>query len=240
MASTRYISYVRVSTQRQQASGLGLEAQQETIRSYLAGSSGELLAEHVEVESGTRADRPEIAKALAACRLHHATLIIAKLDRLARQVSFIANLLESGVSFYACDVPAANNLTLHLYSSIAEHEAKMISERTRVALAAAKRRGVKLGGFRGRVASNADRERARTAKMALADSRSLDLAATIRTLQSEGCTSYRGIATRLNEMTIPTTGSHNQHGQPTGHAGAWHGAQVARIISRIKILENRD
>ena len=230
MPATRFIAYHRVSTARQGRSGLGLDAQREAIRLHLAVSPGELLAEFTEIESGRRNDRPELAKALAACRLHRATLIIAKLDRLARSVSVVSALMDSGVDFVATDNPAANRLTLHVLAAVAENEARMISERTRVALAAAKRRGTKLGGFKGRCATDADRQRAAAAKTALANSRARDLADTIKAIQSEGVVSYSAIATRLNAMKIPTTGN------PTGSDTNWHRAQVRRVLSRLATI----
>ena len=236
MQSHRFIAYHRVSTARQGRSGLGLDAQRDAIQTHLAGASGELLAEHTEIESGRRSDRPELAKALAACRLHRATLIIAKLDRLARNVAFVSNLMESGVDFVACDMPMANGLTIHMLAAVAENEARMISDRTRVALAAAKRRGTALGGFRGRPATDADRERARFAKIAIANVRAADLAATIHALQADGATSFRAIAGRLNAMHIPTTGSHDKHGRPTGHGGTWTGVQVSRVLARLSAI----
>lgn len=237
MPAIRHIAYYRVSTARQGRSGLGLDAQREAIRSHVVGSSGELLLEFTEIESGRRSDRPELAKALAACRLHRATLIIAKLDRLARSVSFISNLMESGVEFFACDMPVANRLTVHMLAAVAENEARMISDRTRVALAEAKRRGTRLGGFRGRIATDADRERAAAAKTTIANARAADLADTIKALQFEGVTSYRAIAGRLIELGIPTTGSHDKYGRPTGHGGTWTGVQVRRVIARVARLD---
>lgn len=234
---TRFTAYIRVSTARQGRSGLGLEAQREAIRSHAAATSGELLGEYVEIESGTRSDRPELAKALAACRAQRCTLIIAKLDRLSRNVSVVSALMDSGVDFVACDNPAATRLTLHVLAAVAEQEARNISDRTRVALAAAKRRGTKLGGFRGRAATDADRQRASAAKTALANARASDLADTIRGLQSEGVTSYRAIAVRLTELGIPTTGSHNKYGRPTGHGGTWTGVQVSRVLARVARLD---
>jgi DNA invertase Pin-like site-specific DNA recombinase len=149
MAKGKFISYLRVSTARQGASGLGLEAQREAVRNYLNGGHWQLVQEVVEVESGKRNDRPAIAEALRLCRLHRATLVIAKLDRLARNVHFISSLMESGVDFVACDFPEANRLTVHILAAVAEHEAAMISARTKAALQAAKARGVALGGQRG-------------------------------------------------------------------------------------------
>src|SRR5215211_4488528 len=149
MAQGKFVAYYRVSTAKQGRSGLGLEAQQEAVRSYLNGGSWQLVDEVVEVESGKRNDRPKLAEALRLCRLHGATLIIAKLDRRARNVAFISNLMESGVEFTAVDFPQANRLTVHILAAVAEHEAAMISQRTKAALGAAKARGVKLGGDRG-------------------------------------------------------------------------------------------
>lgn len=236
MPSARFIGYYRVSTARQGRSGLGLDAQREAICAHLAVVSGELLAEFTEVESGRRSDRSELTKALAACRAQRATLIIARLDRLSRNVAFVSALMDSGVEFVACDNIAATRLTLHVLAAVAEAEARAISERTRVALAAAKRRGTSLGGFRGRCATDADRKRAAAAKTALANSRASDLAATIRALQSEGFISYRAIAGRLTAMSIPTTGSHDKHGRPTEHGGAWTGVQVGRVLRRLARL----
>jgi DNA invertase Pin-like site-specific DNA recombinase len=144
----KFISYLRVSTDKQGERGYGLAAQRKAIGDYLNGGSWELLGEYVEVESGKRSDRPKLAEALAACKRHRAKLIIAKLDRLSRNVAFIATLMDGKVDFVCCDFPQANRLTLHVLAAVAEHEREMISERTRAGLAAAKERGVKLGGPR--------------------------------------------------------------------------------------------
>jgi DNA invertase Pin-like site-specific DNA recombinase len=142
----RFFSYLRVSTDKQGANGYGVDAQRKAINDYLNGGSWELLGEYVEVETGKRADRPKLAEALAACRKHRAKLVIAKLDRLSRNVAFIAALMDSKVEFVCCDFPQANRLTLHILAAVAEHEREMISQRTRAGLAAAKARGVRLGG----------------------------------------------------------------------------------------------
>jgi len=144
----KFVAYYRVSTDQQGASGLGLEAQRSAVATYLDGGPWRLVAEHTEVESGKRADRPELAKALLACRKHKAKLIIAKLDRLSRNLAFIATLMDSGVEFVAVDNPHANKLTIHILAAVAQHEREAISERTKAALAAAKARGKKLGGPR--------------------------------------------------------------------------------------------
>ena len=143
--SAQFVSYVRVSTERQGKSGLGLDAQRTAVNTYIAGERGELLQEHREIESGKKDDRPQLTAALAACRKHKAVLVIAKLDRLARRVSFISALMDGDVDFVACDFPQANRLTLHILAAVAEHEREMISQRTRSALQAARIRGVKLG-----------------------------------------------------------------------------------------------
>jgi len=144
-----YIAYYRVSTAKQGLSGLGLDAQREAVEGYLNGNGSHLVREYTEVESGKRNDRPQLAAALAECKRLKAVLVIAKLDRLARNVHFISGLMESGVDFVAVDMPTANRLTLHILAAVAEHEREMISQRTRAALAQAKLRGVKLGGYRG-------------------------------------------------------------------------------------------
>jgi DNA invertase Pin-like site-specific DNA recombinase len=142
-----FVSYSRVSTAEQGRSGLGLDAQQAAIWRFLRDDD-RVLAGFGEVESGKRCDRPELRRALDFCQLHRATLLIAKLDRLARNVAFVATLIERGVPFVAVDMPHADAFRLHLEAAISEDEMKKISVRTKAALAAAKARGVKLGGFR--------------------------------------------------------------------------------------------
>jgi DNA invertase Pin-like site-specific DNA recombinase len=221
----KFIAYYRVSTQRQGRSGLGLEAQQSAVRDYLNGGDWRLVAELTEVESGKRSDRPKLAEALKLCRVHGATLIIAKLDRLARNVAFISNLMESGVEFNAVDFPQANRLTIHILAAVAEHEAKMISERTKAALTAAKARGVKLGGFRaGAHVTPAAHEAAVQVITAKADARAADLAPIIAEIQaSSTAPSLRAIAAELNARGIPTA-----------RGSRWFAAQVRAVLARIK------
>src|SRR5690242_10993563 len=144
-SATRFVGYIRVSTTDQGQSGLGLEAQHQAVAEYASRVGGEVISEFLEVESGKRADRPELAKALEACRRHRAVLIIAKLDRLARNVAFISALMESGICFLAVDNPHANKLMLHMLAAFAEHERDQVRARTKAALAVAKARGVVLG-----------------------------------------------------------------------------------------------
>ena len=221
---SRYIAYYRVSTARQGRSGLGIEAQKQAVQAHLKGEKA--ISEFVEVESGRRNDRPKLAEALAACRVHKATLIIAKLDRLARNVAFVSSLMEAGVEFQACDFPQANRLTIHILAAVAEHEARMISERTRGALAAAKARGTVLGGFRGRAGTCTDLAKARAVRAAKANSRAIDLAPTIRQLRSEGAHSLRDIAAGLNAQGITA---------PRG--GGWSAAQTRLVLRRIAVAD---
>jgi DNA invertase Pin-like site-specific DNA recombinase len=144
----KIIAYYRVSTKRQGKSGLGLDAQRHAAQQYAKGIGARIVAEYTEVESGRSNERPELAKAIGHARLAKATLVVAKLDRLSRNVAFLSTIMESKVDFIACDNPHANKLTIHILAAIAEHEAHAIAERTRNALKAARRRGVQLGSSR--------------------------------------------------------------------------------------------
>jgi DNA invertase Pin-like site-specific DNA recombinase len=221
MPTAKFVAYYRVSTAKQGMSGLGLEAQQEAVRGYLNGGRWKIVAEFTEVESGKRNDRPALLDALALCRIHGATLIIAKLDRLARNVAFISNLMESGVEFTAVDFPQANRLTIHILAAVAEHEAGLISQRTKAALAAAKARGIKLGGNRGKIASQATvgSKASALARRAKAQKRAVDLVPVIRSIQTEGNMSLRAVAITLNTRGIPA---------PKG--GQWSAVQVMRVV----------
>ena len=145
MAEGKFVSYLRVSTARQGRSGLGLEAQRKAVEDFLNGGNWSV----VEVESGKKADRPQLEKAFQLCRLIGAKLVIAKLDRLSRDAHFLLGLEKAGIDFMAADMPHANKLTIGIMAVMAQHEREMISTRTKAALQAAKRRGVKLGGDRG-------------------------------------------------------------------------------------------
>jgi len=215
-----FVSYLRVSTDKQGRSGLGIEAHRAAVAAYLMGFGATPLAEFVEVESGKRDDRPQLARALAECRVRKATLIIAKLDRLARDAHFLLGLQRSGIAFTAVDMPNANRLTVGIMAMVAEEERRAISERTKAALAAAKARGVKLGG-RVENLKNAEigRERGAVVRREKAASRTADLLPVIDTIRAEGVTSATGIAKALNERGIPTT-----------RGGRWQAVQVQRIL----------
>ncbi len=221
MAVGRFIAYYRVSTKRQGRSGLGLEAQKKAVADYLDGGRWTLVDEVTEIESGSRSDRPALASALALCRLHQATLVVARMDRLSRNVHFLTGLMESGADFLACDIPAANKLTIHVLAAVAEAEAEAISFRTRAALAAARARGTKLGGDRGNIASVSRQgasasARARRSRML---ARAADLIPVIKVIRAEGARSLRRIAAALNERGILTA-----------RGRQWSAVQVRRVL----------
>jgi DNA invertase Pin-like site-specific DNA recombinase len=215
-----FVSYFRVSTVQQGRSGLGLEAQRDAVERFLRQSNGRAVAELTEIESGRKSDRPKLIEALRLCRIHGATLVIAKLDRLARNVAFISNLMESKIEFTAVDFPSANRLTIHILSAVAEHEAQMIRERTKAALAAAKARGVQLGGNRGNLPAVASKGALASAKQRQANAMRVasDLKPILNDLKGRGH-SIRGIGRELDAMGIrPSRG------------GKWGSSQVHRLI----------
>jgi DNA invertase Pin-like site-specific DNA recombinase len=220
--SGKFVAYYRVSTQKQGRSGLGLAAQRQAVADFLNGGDWKIVGEFTEVESGKRSDRPELAKALATCRLHGAKLVIAKLDRLSRNAAFLFNLRDAGVEFVAADMPNANQLTVGIMAVVAEDEAKRISERTKAALQAAKARGKKLGGFRGAMPTARMNKLSAKALQARTEAQAADLAPIIKQLQEAGKTSLRAIAAGLNEQGIPTA-----------RGGEWSSPQVMRVLERL-------
>jgi DNA invertase Pin-like site-specific DNA recombinase len=220
MSEGKFVSYLRVSTFRQGKSGLGLEAQRKTVEDFLNGGDWRIVKEFVEVESGKRTDRPQLDKALQACRVFGAKLVIAKLDRLSRDAHFLLGLEKAGVDFVCADMPAANRLTVGIMAMVAEEERRMISARTITALAAAKRRGVKLGGYRENAKLTAKaRAAGRAVLQERARARAADLAETVKELQASGATSLRAIAAGLDERGIPAA-----------RGGKWSANQVSRLL----------
>ena len=215
----KFVAYFRVSTDRQGRSGLGLEAQREAVENYLNGGRWSLVAEFIEIESGKRNDRPELEKALAICRKQKAKLVIAKLDRLSRNLAFIATLMDSGVEFIAVDNPHANELTIHILAAVAQHEREIISARTSAALKAAKARGKRLGNPK----LSEARRHAAMAKKEMADRYSANVLPVIREIQGSGIKSLRGVARALAARGIPTS-----------RGGAWTPVQVSAILQRAK------
>lgn len=218
MAEGRFVAYYRVSTVKQGRSGLGLEAQQAAVGAYLNGGPWTLLGEYTEIESGKRDDRPQLASALHQCRLTGAALVIAKLDRLSRDAHFLLGLEASGVEFIAVDMPNANRLTVRLMAVIAQEEREAIASRTKAALAAAKARGVTLGGWKG--GPKVDGKLGTEARQRLAD----DFAGRTGPLLAElrsGRMSLREIAAELAARGIKTA-----------QGGAWSAAAVRAVLLR--------
>ena len=218
-----FVSYCRVSTARQGRSGLGLDSQRDAIKAHVG--AGRIVAEFVEVESGKGGiDRPQLTAALAACKLRGATLVIAKLDRLSRNVAFIATMMDAGVDFVACDFPQANRLTLHILAAVAEHERAMISARTIAALAAAKRRGIVLGNPDLQAGTARTARVARAAHVAASNERAQSYAESIAQARTAGAMTLTAIAQHMTAAEIPT---------PRGST-SWTAEQVRRIVAKIE------
>jgi DNA invertase Pin-like site-specific DNA recombinase len=224
MPQQRFITYARVSTQRQGVSGLGLEAQQHSLALYLGTRRCRVVAEFVEVESGRRVDRPELLKALAACRVHGATLVVAKIDRLARNAAFLLAMRDSGVDFVCTDIPQANRLTIGILAVVAQAEAEAISVRAREAALARIRRGDTVGnrahfgaeglrkGIRAQIAT----------RRAAAEARAWRLTPIVRDLRARGTCSCQAIADALNTQGIPAS-----------RGGPWASCSVHLLLRRI-------
>ena len=208
-----YVAYYRVSTDEQGRSGLGLEAQKKAVEEFLNGGDWDLVAEFTEVESGGKSDRPELEKALKLCKRRKATLVIAKLDRLARNVHFISGLMERGVKFCAVEFPNADPFMLHVHAAMGEHERRLISQRTKAGLERAKARGVKLGRNGKALAKQ---------NAARANSQAKELRPVIRRLRKEGVTTTRAIAAALNDQGIKSA-----------RGGQWHPQTVSLLLKRI-------
>jgi len=211
------VAYYRVSTNRQGESGLGLEAQQASVQYFAKGHGAEIRKEYTEIEKGRKANRPILRRALAYCRKHKALLVIAKLDRLGRNVAFISALMESKVEFVAVDNPYANRLVLHILAAFAEHEAKEIGDRTRKALQAAKRRGVQLGR-NGHLLARTNKRKA--------DEFAQTMAPIIQELQAQGFATFRALAGELNRRRI----------KPFRSKCRWHASTLHTLSKRIEAI----
>lgn len=217
-----FIAYYRVSTAKQGRSGLGLDAQQTDVAACVSRLGGQLIRSYTDIESGKRDDRPELAKALRHCQQANARLIVAKLDRLSRDVAFIAQLQKSGmVSFIAADMPEAGEFQTQLMAVIAQHERKAISQRTVAALAAAKARGQRLGKPENLRNQDKGRANGNLVKSANATARASQTMIFIHEAQSQGVSTLAGLASYLN-----------QQGLRTPRGGSWSAVQVKRVIAR--------
>lgn len=213
----QFIAYYRVSTQKQGRSGLGLDAQTSAVQDYVSRSGGELVASHTEIESGKKTNRVELQAALAACKAQGATLIVAKLDRLGRNMAFVSALMESGVEFVCCDNPHANKLTIHILAAVAEYEREQISQRTKAALHAARLRGQRLGSPRPHAGSRI----ANAKQAAKADAFAARVKLIVDDLAAVGVTSLSAIASALNARGISTA-----------RGGTWHATTVRNVLAR--------
>lgn len=234
-AATPFVSYLRVSTKEQGRSGLGLDAQREAVAAFLTGQNAKLACEFIEVESGKRSDRPKLAEALTMCRALGGRLVVAKIDRLARNVHFVSGLMESGVDFVAADMPSVNRMTIHILAAVAEEEARAISRRTKDALAEARKRGKELGGKRRRkgtgevvmTLTDETRQRSATARAEKAARRASDILPIVATIRAKigPDASLGAIARALTDEGVRT---------PSGRSRTWTAVQVSRLLERVK------
>jgi|TARA_Y100000310_G_C20484500_1_gene716242 DNA invertase Pin-like site-specific DNA recombinase len=226
-----FVSYLRVSTSKQGADGYGIDAQRQAITNHLDGGDWKLLDEFREVESGRKAKRPELEKALALCAKTGATLIVAKLDRLARNVAFVSRLMESGIRFVAADQPHANDLTIHIIAAMAQYEAEQVSRRTKAALAVVRARGGKVGS------DNIEEvaARGRAARSASAQAYAEQVYPTIERIRSFGITTLRGIAQELTDRKIETPARQAKidAGKAVFGSPEWHPQQVKALLERM-------
>jgi DNA invertase Pin-like site-specific DNA recombinase len=216
-----FVAYYRVSTDKQGRSGLGLEAQQKAVEDYVAGIEGDLIAPpYTEVESGKKKDRPELIRALAYAKRHKAILIVAKLDRLARNVSFVSALLDSGVDFRAADMPSANRFMIQIMSVVAEYEAQLISERTKAGLAARKARGLPLGNVANLIPGNSPAPGINKAK---ANAMAERMRPVVEAIRADRVNGVRAICSELNDR-----------GYVTDRGNHWHPTSVSRLLQRLE------
>ncbi|MFD1602998.1 recombinase family protein [Flavobacterium artemisiae] len=200
----KFVSYYRVSRKEQSLSGLGLSAQKSSVVKYVESQNGIIIQEFTEIETGTnKRERIEIHKAIQLAKNEDAVLVIAKLDRLARNVSFVSSLMDAGIDFLAVDMPSANNFTIHIFSALAEQEAKLISSRTRVALAELKKKGTILGNPNNLNDNARAKGIAKIKENAISNDRNRQAQSVILSCREKGM-SYRKIAQYLNKLNFKT------------------------------------
>jgi len=224
MSQGSIVTYLRISTARQGRSGLGLEAQQKAVADYLSTGQLNLIEEFVEIESGTNSKRPKLLEAIELCQASSSRLLVAKLDRLARDAAFLMSLKDAGIDFVCADMPEANRLTIGIMALVAEQEREAISKRTKEALAAAKARGQQLGAYRngvfvGRRGTAQDAEKAREARTALFQVRTTQKLPMLKRIDPDGTRSTRAIASELNRMSVATVSG----------KGSWSSNSVRRL-----------
>ena len=226
MSDGRFIAYYRVSTSKQGQSGLGLEAQRKSVEDYLNGGDWTLVGEYVEVESGKNCNRVEFKSAVRACKAKSATLVVAKLDRLSRNVHFLTGLRESGIEFVAADMPNANQFTINIYAALAEEEARLISERTRAGLRAARARGITLGK-----PENLSEDAKRIGRKLGLEVRKQKAKEFVNNIV-DVVMSLKNSRLSLQKIAIQL----NSDGYSTRRGGRWHSNSVKRVLDRTAIV----
>lgn len=212
----KYIAYYRVSRKEQGISGLGLSAQKTSVTNFVRNQEGSIIQEFTEIETGTnKRERVEIHRAIELAKIEGAILVIAKLDRLSRNVNFVSSLMDAGIEFVAVDMPSANHFTIHIFSALAEQEAKLISSRTRLALAELKKKGIALGNPKNLNDEARAKGTLKVKKNAINNDRNRQAQSIIVNCKEKGM-SYRQIAEYLNELNFKTRYG-NQFMAPTVH-----------------------
>lgn len=222
----KFVAYYRVSRKEQGISGLGLSAQKSSVEKYVTSQDGIILKDFTEIETGTnKRERVEIHKAIQLAKNEGAILIIAKLDRLARNVSFVSSLMDAGIEFLAVDMPSANNFTIHIFSALAEQEAKLISSRTKLALAELKKKGVKLGNPQNLTSEARAKGVNKIKENAMNNDRNRQAQSIILNCKEKEM-SYRQIADYLNQLNFKTR-----------HGNKFYAPTVLQLYNRMQLQQ---